>query len=31
MERTRPVKELDVGAFDAIVVAGGQAPMFTFE
>jgi putative intracellular protease/amidase len=27
---TRPVVELDVDAFDAIVVAGGQAPMFTF-
>jgi putative intracellular protease/amidase len=28
---TRPVRDLDVAAFDAIVVAGGQAPMFTFE
>ena len=28
---TRPVGELDVAGFDAIVVAGGQAPMFTFE
>ena len=28
---TRPVGELDVAAFDALVVAGGQAPMFTFE
>ena len=31
VEHTRPVAELDVAAFDAIVVAGGQAPMFTFE
>lgn len=28
---TRKVADLDVTAFDAIVVAGGQAPMFTFE
>lgn len=28
---TRPVSDLDVAQFDAIVVAGGQAPMFTFE
>lgn len=28
---TRPVRDIDVNAFDAIVVAGGQAPMFTFE
>ena len=28
---TRPVAQLEVEAFDAIVVAGGQAPMFTFE
>ena len=28
---TKPVSALDVAAFDAIVVAGGQAPMFTFE
>lgn len=28
---TKPVSAIDVGAFDAIVVAGGQAPMFTFE
>ena len=28
---TRPIAELSVDAFDAIVVAGGQAPMFTFE
>jgi len=31
VENTRPVSELDVAAFDALVVAGGQAPMFTFE
>lgn len=31
VEETRPVREIDVAAFDAIVVAGGQAPMFTFE
>ena len=31
VEATRPVAELDVRAFDAMVVAGGQAPMFTFE
>jgi putative intracellular protease/amidase len=31
IERTKPVSEIDVAAFDAIIVAGGQAPMFTFE
>src|SRR5881396_1641242 len=31
VERTRPITELSVDSFDAIVVAGGQAPMFTFE
>lgn len=31
IDRTRPVQELSVADFDAIVVAGGQAPMFTFE
>jgi putative intracellular protease/amidase len=31
VENTRAVSEIDVAAFDAIVVAGGQAPMFTFE
>ena len=31
VESTRPVAEIDVDAFDAIVVAGGQAPMFSFE
>jgi putative intracellular protease/amidase len=31
VENTRKVADLDVAEFDAIVVAGGQAPMFTFE
>jgi len=31
VNNTKPVKDLDVARFDAIVVAGGQAPMFTFE
>jgi putative intracellular protease/amidase len=31
VERTKPLSELDVKAFEAIVVAGGQAPMFTYE
>lgn len=31
VDNTRPVADLDVNAFDAIVVAGGQAPMFNFE
>lgn len=31
VERTAPVSAIDVDAFDAIVVAGGQGPMFTFE
>jgi putative intracellular protease/amidase len=31
VEATRPVADLDVARFDAIVVAGGQAPMFSFE
>ena len=31
VDNTRKVADLDVAAFDAIVVAGGQAPMFTFE
>jgi putative intracellular protease/amidase len=29
-EQTQPISALSVDAFDAIVVAGGQAPMFTF-
>ncbi len=31
VENTKPVGELDVGSFDAILVAGGQGPMFTFD
>lgn len=31
VDNTRPVTAIDVAAFDAIVVAGGQAPMFNFE
>jgi putative intracellular protease/amidase len=31
VEATRPVSEMAVDALDAIVVAGGQGPMFTFE
>jgi putative intracellular protease/amidase len=31
INQTRPVTDIDVAKFDAIVVAGGQAPMFTFE
>lgn len=31
VEHTKPIDELKVDAFDAIVVAGGQAPMFTME
>src|SRR5690348_4337989 len=31
VEDTKPVAALDVGRFDAIVVAGGQGPMFSFE
>jgi len=31
VSRTRPAAEIDVAHFDAIVVAGGQAPMFTFD
>lgn len=31
IDDTRKVADIDVAAFDAIVVAGGQAPMFTFE
>lgn len=28
---TKPVHDIDIGQFDALVVAGGQAPMFTFD
>src|SRR3954470_24950144 len=31
VEKTKPVTELDVRGFEAMIVAGGQAPMFTFE
>lgn len=31
VDATKPVAEIEVGRFDAIVVAGGQAPMFGFE
>lgn len=31
VEKTKPASEISVAKFDAIVVAGGQAPMFTFE
>ena len=31
IENTRKVSAIEVGAYDAIVVAGGQGPMFTFE
>ncbi len=31
VRNTRKVADIDVAAFDAIVVAGGQSPMFTFE
>lgn len=30
VEHTRPAAEIDLARFDAIVVAGGQAPMFNF-
>lgn len=31
IENTSPITALDVNVFDAIVVAGGQAPMYTIE
>jgi putative intracellular protease/amidase len=31
VENTRPVAEIDTQRFDAILVAGGQSPMFTFD
>ncbi|QUD90281.1 type 1 glutamine amidotransferase domain-containing protein [Phenylobacterium montanum] len=31
VDQTTPVERLDADTFDAIVVAGGQSPMFTFE
>lgn len=30
LDQTRAVSQIDVAAFDAILVAGGQAPMFNF-
>jgi putative intracellular protease/amidase len=31
VDNTQPVTEIEVARFDAIVVCGGQSPMFTFE
>jgi putative intracellular protease/amidase len=31
VQHTRPVRDLDVDAYDVLVVAGGQGPMFTFK
>ena len=31
VSNTRPVKDLALDKFDAILIAGGQSPMFTFE
>ncbi|WP_080057734.1 type 1 glutamine amidotransferase domain-containing protein [Spirosoma aerolatum] len=31
VDATKPISELNIADFDALVVAGGQAPMFTFE
>jgi putative intracellular protease/amidase len=31
VESTRPVSAIELARFDAIIVSGGQAPMFTFE
>ena len=31
VDATRPAAAIDVAAFDALVVAGGQSPMFSFE
>jgi len=31
VEETKPIADLDADAFDAIVVTGGQGPMFTFD
>lgn len=31
VENTKPIEALEVDRFDAILVAGGQSPMFTFE
>lgn len=31
VENTKPATEIDLDRFDAIVIAGGQAPMFTYQ
>jgi putative intracellular protease/amidase len=31
VDQTKPVEAIDVDRFDAIVVAGGQSPMFTYD
>ncbi len=31
LENTKPAKDIDVDAFDAIIIAGGQSPMFSIE
>jgi Putative intracellular protease/amidase len=31
VENTRPAREITLASFDAILIAGGQSPMFTFE
>jgi putative intracellular protease/amidase len=31
VENTKKVSEMDVAKFDGVIVAGGQAPMFTYE
>jgi putative intracellular protease/amidase len=31
VENTQPIRDLDVDAYEVLVVAGGQGPMFTFE
>lgn len=31
VESTKPISEFDASKYDALIVAGGQAPMFTFE
>jgi len=31
VQSTKPVDDIDINAYDALVVAGGQGPMFTFE
>src|SRR5215467_12601400 len=31
VENTQKADDIDIGRFDAIVVAGGQSPMFTYE